>query len=281
MYDAACPSEAATETPQRARGELRIGFGLRDGATALRDLYQSGCLKARFPRPERGGAPVAVLLNTAGGIAGGDRLRTAIHVAAGARLTVTTQAAERLYRARPADLPAAIETSLHLEDAALLDWLPQETILFDRAAARRRLTIDLAASATFTGVETLVLGRRAMGETVDRASWHDLIRLRRDGRLLLHDAVRLDGAAATHLAGPATAGGAGAVATLIHAGPEAEGLLDPLRACLAGHDAGASAWDGLLVARILAADSARLRPPVMAGLAVLRPGRALPRIWHT
>jgi urease accessory protein len=269
------------EAPQRARGELRIAYAARDGRAALRDLYQSGCLKARFPRPAPDEPTTAVLLNTGGGIAGGDHLRTAIHVAAGARLIVTTQAAERIYRARPADSPATIETTLAVDDDAALDWLPQETILFDRSRARRRLSIDLAATARFVGVESSVLGRKAMGETVGSASWHDLIRLRRAGRLLLHDATRLDGAVTTQLAGAATGGSARAVATLLYAGPDAAARLDRLRDVLAAADAGASAWDGLLVARILAQDSARLRRLVMAGLAVLRDDRPLPRLWHT
>jgi urease accessory protein len=279
-------ADQTAAAPQRARGELRIAYGVRDGRTVLRDLYQSGCLKARFPRPEPAARPTAVLLNTGGGVAGGDALRVAIQVAAGARLVVTTQAAERVYRARPADRPARIDTTLQVADGAQLDWLPQETILFDRARARRRLEVELGATAGFVGVESLVLGRRAMGEQVTLAWWRDLIRLRRAGRLLLHDAVRLEGAVTENLAGAATGGGARAVATLLYVGPDAAARLDPLRARLAAAGAGASAtgastWEGLLLARIVAADSARLRRLVVAGLAVLRDDHPLPRLWHS
>ena len=263
---------------QRARGTLRLAFKRRDDATVLDALRQEGCLKVRFPRTERGAWTGAVTLNTAGGIAGGDQLSTCIEAGPGTAATVASQAAERTYRALPGAV-ADVSTSLHVAAGAALEWLPQETILFDRCAARRRLQVELAGDAWFLGVEQLVFGRTAMGETVRTAGFRDLIQLRRDRRLVLHDAIRLDGPVQALLDRAATGNGARAVATLVHAAPDAARLLDPLRAALAGWEAGASAWDGMLVARVVAADGACLRRAVVAGLGVLRDGRPLPRVW--
>lgn len=270
----------AVPTYQRARGSLRLSFKQRDGAAVLDRLRQEGCLKARFPRTERGAWPGAVTLNTAGGVAGGDVLDSCITAGPGAQVTVASQAAERFYRALPGSPPATVTTRLHAAPGAALEWLPQEAILFDRCALRRRLLVDLAENAWFLGVEALVFGRTAMGERVADASLRDLIELRRGGRLLLHDAVRLDGPVQAVLDRRASGGGARAVATIVHAAGDCEARLDPLRAALADWDAGASAWDGMLVARIVAADGACLRRAVVAGLNVLRDGRPLPRVWE-
>jgi len=256
-----------------------VRVGLRDGRTVLRDLRQEGCLKARFPRPA--GWMETVTVNTSGGVAGGDVLETALAVDAGASASFSAQAAERFYRALPADPPSAIATRIAVAAGARAEWLPQETILFDRCAVSRRLSVDLAQDAWFLGVESLVLGRAAMGETLRAARVSDTIVLRRDGRLILHDAIRLFGDVADCLAGPATARGAGAVATLVHVAVDAERRLEALREAWehAPAEAGASAWDGMLVGRIVAADGAALRATVALGLQTLRGTRPLPRVW--
>jgi urease accessory protein len=247
--------------------------------TTLDDLRQAGCLKARFPRRLVPGWLDAVMLNTGGGVAGGDRLDVGIALGPGTRATIAAQAAERFYRSLALDQPSHVRTTLTVADDAHLEWLPQETILFDRSALNRRLEVELAGTARFLGVETLVFGRTAMGETVREGHLRDLIRIRRAGTLILHDAIRLDGSIAEHLARPAVAGGAGVVATLIHIAPDAEAGLDAVRVALADAKAGASAWNGMLIVRILGADSASVRRTVMAALSVLRGSRPLPRVW--
>ncbi len=244
----------------------------------LDQFRQEGCLKARLPRPERGAWTNAVTLNSSGGVAQGDRLTSAITAGAGTRLTVASQAAERFYRSPGGD-PATVRTMLTVAPRAALEWLPQETILFERSAMDRRLEVELAPSAWFLGVETLVFGRALMGETVHQAMVRDTIRVSRDGRLLWHDAIRLNGAVQTVLDRPAVAAGGRAMATLFFAAPDAAGALDKLRAALAPFQTGASALDGLLVARIVAADGACARAAIVAGLAALRGGRPLPRVW--
>lgn len=279
MSAAAFRSEHPRSAHQRATGDLRITFRRRGDITALADLRQEGCLKARFPRPV--GWTEAVTLNTSGGIAGGDVLSTSLTVEAGARASFAAQAAERFYRALPGDPPALVRTAIAVGAGASAEWLPQESILFDGCALDRRLEADLAADAWFLGVECLVFGRALMGETVRTARLRDLIQVRRAGRLLLHDAVRFDGQVAAVLDRPAAAGGGRAVATLVHVAPDAETLLDDLRAAWvdAPAQAAASAWNGLLVGRVVAQNGACLRRAIVAGLQVLRGGRPLPRVW--
>jgi urease accessory protein len=277
MYDAACLSDPVPL--QRAVGDLRVGVKRYEDQTVLDDLRQAGCLKARFPRPVVSGWMDVVTLNTGGGVAAGDRLDVAVCAAAGTRLTVSAQAAERFYRALDRDAPSRVRTALSVDAAAALEWLPQETILFDRCALDRRLEIDMAADARFLGVETLVFGRAAMGETLRQAMLRDLIQVRRGGDLLLHDAIRLDGAVEGLLARAAIGKGARALATVVYVASDAERLLDPLRQALGAAEAGASAWNGMLIARILGPESAAVRRCVVAALEVLRESRPLPRVW--
>ena len=289
MYDAASLSDVPIL--QRAVGELRVSLRVRDGHTVLDGLRQAGCLKARFPRPQVPGWSDVLTLNTSGGIAGGDVLASSFQVQPGAKATIASQAAERFYRVSHGSLPASVRTHIEVKAGAAAEWLPQETILFDRCALNRRLQVELAADAWFLGVESLVFGRSAMGESVAYASVHDLIEVRRAGRLLLHDAIRIDGAVAATLRRSTIADGACAVATLVHVAPGAEDMLETVRAALTpfctplpqderGVQCGASAWDGMLVARILAADSALLRSAVSDALQALRSPRPLPRVWH-
>ncbi len=277
MYDGASLSDPVRL--QRAKGEVRVGVRRLGDATVLQDLRQVGCLKARFPRPIVPDWLDVVTLNSGGGVAGGDKLDLSFAVAPGARLVVAAQAAERFYRAASFDVPAAVRTHLDIADGAALEWLPQETILFDRCALDRRLDIDIATGAHFLGVETLVFGRTAMGETVQHARLRDLIRVRRGSDLLLHDAIRLDGPIHDLLRRQAIGRGARVVSTVLLVAPDAETMLEPVRSAIGAAEGGVSAWNGMLVARILGEDSAAVRRTVVAALAVLRQSRPLPRVW--
>ena len=236
-------------------------------------------MKARLPRPEPGARFGAVTLNTAGGITGGDELTARVSAGPGTRATVAAQAMERIYRALPDAPPARLRTHIAIAADAALDWLPQETILFDRCALDRELVVDLAPGAAFTGVEHLLFGRGAAGEVVRTGRIRDVIRIRRGGEELLHDAVRLQGEVQAVLDRPASGNGARAVATVIHAAPAAAALLGPVRDALLPFEAGASCWDDLLVVRVVAPDGVLLRAAVVAVLGVLRGGRPLPRVW--
>jgi urease accessory protein len=284
MFDAVSLSDAgpsaAPPNLQRARGALDVTLRRRGEETVLAGLRQEGCLKARFPR---GGAPGwrdVVVLNSSGGVAGGDRLTLNFRLQPGARACLAAQAAERFYRALPDSAPARLRTDIAMDPGAEAEWLPQETILFDGAAVERDLSVEMPKDGRFLGVESLVFGRAAMGETLRHGRLRDTIRIRRGGRLILHDAVRLAGDIARLLARPGVAAGARAAATIVYVAPDAEERVAAVRTALDGADAGASAWDGMLLARLLAPDAAALRRMVTAALAVLRGARSLPRVWR-
>jgi urease accessory protein len=270
--------------PQRAIGRLALSFRADPvrGRTRIERFYQEGCLKARLPRPEQAGICEAVLMNISGGIAGGDELTTSIHLGDHARACIAGQAAERVYRALGDD-PAAVNTAITLGQGAQLDYLPQETILFDGFRLRRQLEIDMEEDARYLGVESLVFGRRAMGECLRTGMLRDRILLRRGGRTLLNDMIRLEGDVQTQLARPALANGAGAMATLLYAAPDAPAWLAPMRAVLAGTpcEAGASIVQGVLLARLLAPSSDVLRAALVAILRLCRNGSAPPRVWQS
>ena len=270
---------ALNEVHQRARGALTLSFKRRGPLTVLDNLRQDGCLKARFPRPEPDAHTSAILLNSSGGIAAGDLLHTHITAGPETAATIATQAAERIYRALPGAPPATIQTRLTLAPGATLEWLPQETILFDHAALDRTLDITLAPDAIFTGLETLILGRTEMGEQLQSARITDRIRLHREGRLILHDAIRLHGPLAC-LASPCTTAGNRACTTLLHAAPDAAGKLEPMRQALQQYESGSSAWDTILLTRIIAPDMPTARRAVLTALAVLRNTRPMPRVWQ-
>jgi urease accessory protein len=275
------PPPTGEPQAQRAQGRLVLGFKRVGQVTKIDTLYQAGALKARLPRPQDVSVSEAVTLNLSGGVAGGDRLDTEVTLAPGARLALAGQAAERVYRALGP--PARLMTRLTLQDGARLDYLPQETILFDGFALERSLDIELHGQAQFVGVETLVFGRQAMGETVRHGMLRDRITLRQDGRLLFQDMTRLEGDISAQLARPAVAAGAAAVAGLILAGPGAAQKLAALREVLHAASpavAGASAFDGMVFARILAPDGASLRRCLLAALQACREDRALPRVWQ-
>lgn len=276
MFDAGSPFEPPKL--QRAEGTLHVAFRWRDETTVLDTLHQAGCLKARFPRRTAGGWAEVVTLNTSGGTAAGDRLSAQFAAARQARLTITSQAAERFYRARCDERPALVDYRIKVEPGAAVEWLPQETIFFDDAAVSRRLEVELAADSEFLGVEMLVFGRALMGETVRRVRLRDRIHITHNGRALLFDAIRIEGNAAALLARRCVAGGMPSVATLVYVAQDAAARLPAVREALEQAEAGASAGEGLLIARVLAPCAAALRRLVESALFALR-DRPLPRVW--
>jgi urease accessory protein len=264
---------------ERARGFARIAVRAdADGRTRLDRLYQSGSTKVRLPRVPVDAPLQAILLNTAGGITGGDELGCEIMVGDGAAAVVATQAAERIYRRSAGS--AAVATSLSVGPGARLDWLPQETILFDRSSLERRLTADVHQTGTLLAVEAIVLGRAAMGETVRQAGLNDIWRIGRDGRLVFADGFRFNGDATAIMAGAGTGGGATAFATVILVAPNGSAKLEAARAALNDSvgEAGVSAWNGVLIARLLAATGQVLRGDLIRLIETLR-GEAMPRVW--
>jgi len=268
--------------PQRAVGEASVTFGPVAGAsgsaTRIRTLHQAGCLKLRFPRLP-GAAAEAVLVNTAGGLAGGDRLRQRFTVEPAGALAVTTQACERVYRSIDGD--ATVETRIEVGAGAAFAYLPQETIVFDGGRLRRSLQVECQASSRLLLVEAAILGRHAMGETVASGRLRDRWRIRRDGRLVFAEDLDIDADEAGLLALPAALGVHRAFATVLwqNAAPGAD--LADVRAILARDGegtGGASVVAGLGVARLAAPGGYALRQRLVPLLARLAQA-GLPRVW--
>jgi urease accessory protein len=265
---------------QRAIGVGGVATKQREGKTVLHSLYQDGCAKIRLPHTHSA-AMEAVLINTAGGLTGGDDMRWSAELGAGGKLTLTTQACERIYRSLGG--PARVQTNLTVCANAHLDWLPQETILFAASHLNRRIEIDLASGASLTAIEAVLLGRDAMGEIALDAKLHDNWRIRRNGRLLHAEATRLEGTLSERN-GISLLAGKRAFATIVHISPDADQCFARLSAVrnLISEEAevAVSAIGERLVVRALAQSGLALRQRIVPILAELSGAGELPRLWH-
>ena len=274
---------AGAPAMQRARGEVRLRLIADERGTSAFEAYQFGSGKVRFPRVEAGEPFEATIVNTAGGITGGDHFRWTVEAEAGAQAAVTGQAAERIYK-RSAGV-AEIDTTLTVGDGASLAWLPQETIIFDRSALKRTLTAAVHPKGRLLAAEAIVLGRAAMGEAARAVSLSDSWRVTRGGKLVFADGLRLDGDTTVTLAGGAMAKGATAMATLVLVAPDAVEQIETARTALAeigadaAGEAGVSAWNGILTARLIAPDGQTLRADLTRLIVALRQAN-MPRVWN-
>lgn len=283
MYAPALPLPVDPLLPDyvRASGGVRLRFGRVGERTMRLEVAESGGYRARFPTSHDGRCE-AVLINTAGGMAGGDRARTEIALDAGAQAVVTTQAAEKIYRSQGSE--TRVDTAIAVAAGAELAWLPQETILFCGARLARTLSVDLAAGAAFIACETLYFGRSAMGEVLSHGALRDRWRIRREGRLVFAEDLRLEGTIEETLRRKAVGQGARAVSTVLATAPEAVARLDQIRALLiddpafADVEAAAGTHDGFLLIRLLGGDAQALRRALVMLLRQVT-GRALPRTW--
>jgi urease accessory protein len=266
---------ARTFAGNRATGHIALSVSTHGGITRRTRVHEDGSLRVRFPNaaPE---ALEAVIVNTGGGMTGGDRFTIDMSVGEAANLIAGTAAAEKIYRS--SGLDAEMDVRLRLEPKARLAWLPQETILFDHARLRRRIDIDLAEGASLIMAEAVVFGRAAMGEAMTQGFFTDAWRVRRAGKLIYADTARLDGAIAARLAERAVTKGSIAIATVLIA-PGTATACEQVRA-LGEHfagEVGISAWNGIAVARLCAKDGAVLRRDLISALAAL--GTPVPRLW--
>jgi urease accessory protein len=260
----------------RARGTIALRVAHRDGRTRPQSIHEAGSLRVRFPR-SRTAALEAVILNTAGGLAGGDCLDIKLSAGKDTRITVTSAAAEKVYRSSGPD--ARIHIVLNAEPRGSIAWLPQETIVFNRARIARSIEVDLAEAARLIIAEAVIFGRLGMGEVVEAGRLIDSWRVRQQGRLVFAETTRLDDAIAEKLREPAVAKGGVAIATLLIM-PADAGLADQLRALDADFcgEIGISSWNGLALVRFCAKDGAALRRDLSTVLTAL-PGQSLPRLW--
>ena len=293
---------------QRGRGVLELGFAgggfAGAGPTRLTLLHQSDPCRALLPRPEPGEPLTAVTITTSGGLTDGDRLSIAVRAEAGAQVLVTGQAAEKIYRARGGG-ETTIAVDLTLGACARLEYMPQETILFDGARLRRRTSIAVDPGATLIAGDLLVFGRHARGERLTHGRLVDGWRVRLGGRLVWADGLDLGADVARPLAAAAGFDGAGAYATLLIVDAQAGRCLDEARGLRhdrqddhrddvaaprgdVGNDGqvreGATALPGVTIVRLLGRDAGAVRRrygELWRALRVVvlgRPAR-LPRIW--
>jgi urease accessory protein len=295
MYAAISPSRIVAtdcaQTPVQVskgmRGRASLTFARSGDETRLKDLYQSSPLRALFPGKATGDVLSVALVTTSGGLLGGDCLEVEVGVERGGAVQVIGQAAEKVYRSKGPD--TIVEVGLNIAEDAWLEWLPQETIIFDQARLRRRTQVDVAPGAQFLGAEMLVFGRTAMGETLHTGLIRDVWEVRRRGRLMWADALHLENDLKARLDHPAGFGGARAAATSIFVADDAGRYLPFVRELLdivpEGIKCAATVVNGVLVVRWLAFDAQALRIAFGVYWAAMRhevkglPGR-MPRLWQ-
>ncbi len=219
----------------------------------------------------------AILINSSGGLTGGDQIEWQAVAAGGTSLVVTTQACEKVYKASSGT--AAVTARMSAGPGSKLHWLPQETILFDQSSLTRRLEADLDASAEFIAVEAVLLGRQAMGEAMNTGLFRDRWRIRHGGQLVHAEELLLDGDIADLTAKAAVLSGQVAFATILYIGPLAESYLTKIRDIIGDHG-GASEWQGKLVIRVSATDGFSLRKILFPVISLLRNGASVPKVWN-
>jgi urease accessory protein len=261
----------------RAIGRISVAVATTPSGPVRGRLHESGSLRLRFPNSQTSTSLDAVIVNTAGGMAGGDRFDLDVVVGAGAQLTVTSAAAEKIYRS----LGPATEVAVRLEVGTngALTWLPQLMIGFDGFRLRRTIDVTLARNARLLFAESTVFGRSAMGESVSEGQLLDRRRVRVDGRLVFAETIGLDGDIAQRLAQAAVAKRGVAIASVLKlpADEECAAAIRSLQDSFVG-DVGISAWNGLAVARLVAPEGASLHRDLIGVLHALG-ASPLPRLW--
>jgi urease accessory protein len=269
------PAQDEIFAGNRAVGRIALTVAASGSGSRRARVHEAGSLRVRFPNGTSRGTLDAVIVNTAGGMTGGDRFDIDMTVGAGARLTVTTAAAEKIYRSLGPNTQVGVKADVGPGGA--LAWLPQETILFDQVRLRRTIEVDLASDAGLVLAEAIVFGRSAMGEAVLRGDLFDRWRVRIGGTLVFAETLRLDGAIAQRLAQRAVAGKNVAIASVLKLPGDDTGVAAVRAVDFAG-EVGVSAWNGLAVARLVAPDGATLRRDLIGVLTALGAG-PLPRLW--
>ena len=269
---------------QRANGSCRLVLSGSENGTRIDDVFEQSPIRIMFPRTGYRAVQEAVLINTSGGVAGGDRLECSVTALPGASIAVTSQAAEKIYRAL--NEPARIATRLNARDSAKLAWLPQETIVFNWARLARTTEIELFSGTELLALEWLVLGRAAHGEVLAGGHINDSWRVKKEGRLIWADSFRITDETFPHLHRKALLSKCNAIATLIYFGPHLDKRLEFLREIIPslGCDCGVTLVAGLIVVRFAVNDSSDLKSALRSFLsqfgAELGPGPfQVPKMW--
>ena len=261
---------------QRASGVIDFSIG-KDG---LKRCFQSGSAKLFLPKTYNP-TKEAVLVNTAGGLADGDHFSYSLKACDHSHVTVTTQAAERVYGAAKKS-PAKLNIQIDIEPNAIFHWLPQETILFNGARLDRRLNVSMDTMSSFLANEFIVFGRAAMKETVQNGLINDQWRITRGGQLVHAESVFLEGNIASKLSAVASAGNNICLATCLFIAPDVETKLQLAHDFVAQHNKtpiGISVWNGKLVVRFLSKEASEAKC-IMSGFLECLRGFEMPRVWN-
>lgn len=284
-FDVEIQNESVSLQRSRGVGRLRVSANRTNlnNPPQIRTLYQEGCAKIRLPK-SYGLTAEAIMINSSGGMTGGDILDWEFVAETNSNLTITSQACERIYKSNGG--AALMNISLQAGEGASIYWLPQETILFDQGALNRKLDVNLAKGAKALILESIIFGRKAMGEVVRTGALHDRWRVRVGGKLVHAEDFIISGNIDDQLNSPAFTNGNIAMATLLSISPKAELQLDVARKII-GNNGGASFWQigdsdcktGKLLARIIATDSYELRKILVPLITLLNEGDDLPKVW--
>ena len=269
----------------RSEGRVELRYRLRNSVSKLAHLYQRGCGRVRFPTVDHADYPEAVLINTAGGLTGGDLMSYQIALEAGAGLTISGQAAEKIYRS--VGSTTTIEAEIRLAQGAILEWLPQETILFEKGRLRRMNSVHLETGSRLIALEATLFGRTAHGETLRSATLRDGWKIWRDGNLVWYDNFVLDGDIHTNSKRSAVLGGAVGMATILIADDHADEYLEAAREAAreCGVRAAVTSRDTVLIMRVLADSGYELRKSLARILTRMRTELTghpveLPKVWE-
>ncbi len=278
-------SDHAPAALARSEGRVELRYRVKETSSNLAHLYQRGCGRVRFPTVDHADYPEAVLINTAGGLTGGDHMSYQVTLEAGAGLTVSGQAAEKIYRS--VGSTAVIEAEMHVAREAVLEWLPQETILFEKSRLRRMNNVHLETGSRLIALEATLFGRTAHGETLRSASVRDGWKIWRDGRLLWFDNFALEGDIHIQSQRPAVLKGAKGMATILIADDQAESYHELARELCreCGVRAAVTCRNELLIMRVLAGSGYELRKSlarILNGMRAELAGHAvaLPKVWE-
>jgi urease accessory protein len=269
------PDPVTEAMPQRAFGSAYLAVKPVNGRTRIATLYQEGCAKIRLPDTDDQSLE-AVMINTSGGLTGGDEMRWRFDVTDDCRTQVTTQACERIYKASAG--VADVASTFKVGERASLAWLPQETILFEGSALKRTLTVDLAETSRALIVEPVVFGRKAMGEDVQNCLFRDRWRIRREGKLIHAEDFAIGPDTGSMLGRPALFGGMRTMATVLLLDTNAERHLEPSRKII-GTKGGVSFWSGKLLARLIDGDAYSLRKRLVPLIELLNEKAGVPKVW--
>ena len=277
MFDADSVSD---DQLQRSHGAARLAFANRDNRNSIVERYASAPVRILTPSIQ-GGIPEAVLANTSGGIAGGDTSHIDILVAQNSQALVTGQAAEKIYRS--IDMPASIRTVIKIEDGSTLEYLPQESILFDGAKLNRAVNISLGARSCLLLSEMFVLGRWAMNEDFTRGIFLDRWSIDVAGQPIWREGLRVEGGLSS-LSSSLGFANARALATIFYAGANAAEVLGLARDVI-GPMGGATIVRGMLVVRMLGNEAGMLKQQLSEIISIIRAaalGRPaeVPRVWR-